>query len=105
MGDTKLTRRAFLASATLAAGAASLKWSWAQTVNTARVVPRKISPNEKLNVAGIGVGGMGSGDIQSVGKFKDLVNIVAMCDVDTSEKQTGEARAAFPDAKFYTDYR
>jgi len=105
MSNRKLTRRAFLASATLAAGAASLKWSWAQTVNTARVVPRKVSPNEKLNVAGIGVGGMGSGDIRSVGQFKDLVNIVALCDVDTSEKQIGEAKAAFPEAKFYTDYR
>ena len=56
-------------------------------------------PNEKLNIAGIGVGGMGHGDLQNfVGE-----NIVALCDVDHNY-----AAAAFgehPQAKRYTDYR
>ena len=60
MKDSGLTRRAFLAAVTTTAAVSA--WS---APNTARVVPRKISPNEKVNVAGIGVGGKGSSDILS----------------------------------------
>ena len=42
-------------------------------------------PSERVNVAGIGVGGMGGGDIATVSRLG--ANIVALCDVD-------EARAA-----------
>ena len=41
--------------------------------------PGQTPPSEKMNVAGIGVGGMGSGDIRSVGGGH---NIVALCDPD-----------------------
>jgi len=60
---------------------------------------RTKSPNEKLDVAGIGVGGKGEVDVgQCAGE-----NIVALCDAD-------EARAAgtikkFPKAKIYRDFR
>jgi predicted dehydrogenase len=56
-------------------------------------------PSGKLNIAGIGVGGMGYGDL---GNFSGE-NIVALCDVDQ-----GYAAAAFrehPNAKAYADYR
>ena len=56
----RLTRRAFLATATTTALAAA-----APRVNAARVVPRKLSPNEKMNIAGIGVGGMGRGNVDA----------------------------------------
>jgi predicted dehydrogenase len=57
------------------------------------------SPNEKLNIAIIGVGGRGAsntGDVQGE-------NIVALCDVD--ERSLGEASKRFPDAKTYIDWR
>jgi predicted dehydrogenase len=56
-------------------------------------------PSEKLNIAGVGMGGMGYGDIRSV----ISENIVALCDVD----QNALARNAkdFPNAKTYTDFR
>ena len=38
-----------------------------------------LAPSDKLNVAGIGVGGQGRGDLRGM---KDDVNIVALCDVD-----------------------
>jgi predicted dehydrogenase len=57
------------------------------------------SPNEKLNVAGIGVGGQGEGDI---GAFAGQ-NIVALCDVD--EKRAGKTFERFPKAKRYHDFR
>ena len=101
MQDKHLSRRAFLAATTTSAVVASS--AWAQTPNTAKVVPRKISPNEKLNVAGIGVGGMGAGDIMAVAGLKDLVNVVALCDVDW--KKAEETFYKLPDAKKYKDYR
>ncbi|NLN92009.1 MAG: Gfo/Idh/MocA family oxidoreductase [Candidatus Hydrogenedens sp.] len=92
----KLTRRAFLASATSSALTAG---AFAARPNRARVVPGKISPNEKLNVAGIGVGGKGTHDILS---FK-RENIVALCDVDAN--RAGEAFYRVPEAKQYQDFR
>jgi predicted dehydrogenase len=57
-------------------------------------------PNEKLNIAGIGVGGKGEGDIKQAGKFG---NVVALCDID-DERSAGAAKA-FPEAKRYHDFR
>lgn len=92
--STPLTRRAFLAATTTTAlVAASVR------ANDAQVVPRKISPNEKLNVAGIGVGGKGLSDIMNMRKE----NVVAMADVDWD--QAGEAFYRIPGAKQYKDFR
>jgi predicted dehydrogenase len=96
MNDRKLTRRAFIAATTTAVALGGR--AKAQT-NTARVVPRKISPNEKLNLAGIGVGGMGKGDVNGCSSE----NIVALCDVDW--KSAEETFYRFPDAKQYKDFR
>ncbi len=70
------------------------------------IVPRHLlgqsgqkSPNEKLNIAGIGVGGKGFSDMQSV----QGENIVALCDVDHA--YAARAFQEFPRAKIYTDYR
>ena len=90
-----LSRRAFLAATTTTAALAALP----ARPNEARVVPRKVSPNEKLNVAGIGVGGKGLSDIMNMRKE----NIVAICDVDW--KQAGEAAYRLPDAKRFNDFR
>ena len=61
--------------------------------------PRQVPPSEKLNIAGIGVGGQGAGDIQNVSSE----NIVALCDVD--RRQAAETFKKFPNAKQYTDFR
>ncbi len=58
------------------------------------------SPNEKLNIAGIGVGGKGKGDIASTSKGQ---NVVAICDVD--ERTLGASAKLYPGAKKYTDWR
>ncbi len=96
MDKNTLTRRAFLASAT--AGSVILS-GLPVRANTARVVPRKISPNEKINVAGIGVGGKGMGDIMSCRRE----NVVALCDPD--KKRAAEAFSRLSKAKQYDDYR
>lgn len=95
MKHSKLTRRAFLAATTTTA--AGLVFP--VRVNAAKVVPRKISPNEKLNIAGIGAGGKGRDDLFSCRKE----NIVALCDVD--QKRAGEAFAYFDKAKQFSDFR
>lgn len=90
------TRRAFLAAATTASAAGIIM---PLRVNAARVVPRKISPNEKVNIAGIGAGGKGLDDIMSCRRE----NIVALCDPDA--ERAGEALYRNKKAKQYADYR
>jgi hypothetical protein len=51
------------------------------------------SPNEKLNIAAIGVGGRGADDLDEV----KSENIVALCDVN--EKNLAAAAKKFPQAK------
>jgi len=57
------------------------------------------APSNKLNVAGIGVGGRGAADIGAC----EGENVVALCDVDS--KQAGETFKKFPKAKIYKDFR
>lgn len=57
------------------------------------------SPNEKLNLAVIGVGGRGAANLGGV----KGENIVALCDVD--DLRAGTAYEKFPKAKKYYDYR
>ena len=59
----------------------------------------KTPPSGKLNVAGIGIGGMGFGDLRSV----TTENIVALCDVD--HKNAARAFKKWPQATRYKDYR
>ncbi len=61
---------------------------------------RATSPNEKLNVAFIGVGGRGSANL---GGLAPGNNVVALCDVD--QGRGGGAFAKHPDAKRFRDYR
>jgi len=57
------------------------------------------APSNKLNIAGIGVGGRGWADINAVASE----NIVALCDVN--EKNLARAAAKWPKAKTYFDWR
>lgn len=92
MSDRHVSRRLFLMGA--AAGAATL----AMGAN-ASAAGRRVSPNEKLNIAGIGVGGRGKSDVRECADE----NIVALCDVD--EAYAAKAFATYPKAKVYKDYR
>jgi predicted dehydrogenase len=72
------------------------------------IVPRHVlgkgfvAPSDKLNIAGIGVGGKGKSDLASFAKSPN-VNIVALCDVD--DRQAVTSREKFPTAKYYRDFR
>ena len=95
MPNHSLTRRAFLAATTTTALLATTRIR----ANDAQVIPRKLSPNEKLNVAGVGVGGQGLTDIMNCREE----NVVALCDVDWA--RAGEAFYKLPGAKQYKDFR
>ena len=72
------------------------------------IVPRHvlgrgyIAPSDKLNIAGIGVGGKGESDLFEFSK-SPFVNIVGLCDVD--DRQSAKSRQRFPKATYYKDYR
>src|SRR5207237_186808 len=51
----------------------------------------RLAPSDKLNIACIGVGGMGANDVRGVGKTE---NIYALCDVD--DRQAAGSVSAFP---------
>ena len=61
--------------------------------------PENTPPSEKLNIAGIGVGGKGASDIDCVASQ----NIVALCDVDW--KKASHTFNKYPKAKQYKDFR
>ncbi|MHC4734205.1 MAG: Gfo/Idh/MocA family protein [Planctomycetota bacterium] len=58
-------------------------------------------PSEKITLAGIGVGGVGHGQLQSCEKQK--AQIVALCDVD--DEYAGRSYRMWPQARRYRDYR
>jgi len=57
------------------------------------------APSNKLNIAGIGVGGMGGQNLKNC----SAENIVALCDVDTG--YAANTFKTYPNAKIYGDYR
>ncbi|SDL82191.1 Gfo/Idh/MocA family protein [Siphonobacter aquaeclarae] len=93
--NEKNTRRDFIKTSSLAA-------------SSFFIVPRHVlgkgfvAPSDKLNIAGIGVGGKGKSDLASFAKSPN-VNIVALCDVD--DRQAVESRKNFPKAPYYKDFR
>ncbi len=61
-----------------------------------------VAPTDKLNVAAVGIGGMGHANISNVNKSGEA-NIVALCDVDW--KYADGVFKEYPNAKKYWDYR
>ena len=91
----KSSRRSFLS----AAGAAAFSFT---------IVPRHVlggpgqtPPSERINLAGIGAGGMGGGDIATHAKLG--ANVVALCDVD--DVRAAGSFNVFPKARRYKDFR
>ncbi|HET6679697.1 MAG TPA: Gfo/Idh/MocA family oxidoreductase [Gemmatimonadaceae bacterium] len=70
------------------------------------IVPRHVlghgfqAPSDTLNVACVGVGGMGRNDVNGMGRTE---NIVALCDVD--ERSAADSFRNFPKATRYKDFR
>lgn len=90
---TKVSRRNFISSTAVAAAGFS-------------IVPRHaiaglghVAPSDKLNIAGIGIGGKGKVNLKNMPNQ----NIVALCDVDW--KYADPVFKTYPKAKKYKDFR
>ena len=84
------TRREFASTAAMAA---------LSTVLAPRRVLGAQAPANKLNIAAVGVGGMGAANLKAC----EAENIVALCDVDRD--YAAKTFALYPKATVYTDYR
>jgi len=92
VNTTKISRRHFLHSSAAIA---------VFTIVPRHVLggPGRTSPSEKLNIACIGIAGMGGSDTQQV----STENIVALCDVDL--RHAAGTFERYPAAKKYRDFR
>ncbi|MFZ9411700.1 MAG: twin-arginine translocation signal domain-containing protein, partial [Opitutales bacterium] len=88
----QLDRRSFLRQTGMAAAAFAVSRPW---LNSAA---RTISPNEKLNIAAIGLG-VGASNVRNSADE----NIVGLCDLDLS--RCGGLIKQFPKAGVFTDFR
>ncbi|MFO0425188.1 MAG: Gfo/Idh/MocA family protein [Planctomyces sp.] len=92
MASGKTTRRSFIAQSTAACGAAM----------AAPAVLCAATRASQLNVACVGVNGMGWADLSSVGSHAG-VRFVGFCDVDSNRFE--KVDAAFPGVTHFADYR
>ena len=90
----RLTRRGFLKGSAAAAGAGLIVLSDPLSI-------RAYAQNKKLSVALIGVGGQAKAGHD----MANAENVVAICDVDSSEDRLGTGAKRWPKAKTYTDWR
>ena len=92
VSDGRLSRRDFMSAAA--------------AVAAFTVVPRSVlggagqtPPSEKINIAGVGIGGQGGADLRAL----ESQNIVALCDVDWAHAAGTFKR--WTDARKYKDFR
>src|SRR5688572_33421258 len=94
MSHSPISRRSFLKTASAASAVASFPAILrSQPAGVAR------SPNDRLNIALIGVGGRGRAAITDLKNE----NYVAFCDVD--EVRAAQAFKEYPDVPKFSDYR
>ena len=89
----RTTRRTFMKGAAATAGAGF--WVWNQ-----RTYAQSKSPNEKLQIGWIGVGGKGGSDVDHAG---EVGQVVAICDADNNTMSSKAEK--FSDAEQFDDYR
>ena len=90
----KTTRRTFLKTATIAGTGFFVAAGTRQALSQ--------SPNEKFNVACIGVGGKGGSDSDNAAQFG---NVIAICDVDRNTLESKGNSDKFKSAERFTDFR
>jgi len=93
LGNKSLSRRSFLGAT--ATATAALSFLPRHVLGESGIV----SPSQKLNIAGVGIGGKGLDDLQNLASE----NIVALCDVD--HNYAAPAFKKWPEAKRHRDFR
>lgn len=88
-------RRLFVKSATLASAAISLP---------ALQYSRVYGANSRLGIASIGTGGKGWSDLTGVAASPE-VEVIGICDIDSSKNHLGRAAEKYDNARRYEDWR
>ena len=97
------SRRAFLKTSATAVGTAAVGWP----LVLLGAAPASTAANSRLNLALIGCGGQGRGDMSGL-LSSGRANLVALCDPDAAQIEKARADAAKHGgdvAKGYEDYR
>jgi len=93
--STRVNRRSFLKSAAFAGAAISM---------SAASYSRVYGANERLGIASIGTGGKGWSDLNGVAASPN-VDVIALCDIDSSKQHLGQAAVKYSSARTYDDWR
>ncbi len=101
--DNKIDRRSFVK------GAGAVAFGFPYVIRSAALgAAGTVAPSNRIVIAGIGVGSMGQGDLQSF-LSKEEVQVVAVCDVDLNNakqaKRMADEKYGNSDCKIYGDYR
>jgi len=91
--NKKISRRGFIKTMSITAAGLSIVPS-----NTIAGLGHK-APSDKLNIAGVGIGGMGFNNLKNM----NTENIVALCDIDWDHSKL--CFESFPNATRYWDWR
>jgi predicted dehydrogenase len=92
---TTQNRRSFIKSTAIAGTAIALP---------ALQYSRVFGANSRLGIASIGTGGKGRSDLNGVAASPD-VEVIALCDIDSSAKHLGQAAEKYSAARQYADWR
>src|ERR1017187_7118429 len=92
VGSSPVSRRDFIKTTSLAAGALAFG---------VPTLLRGQNLNSKLNIACIGIGGKGQSDTDACAGE----NIIALCDADWGSEAYATQTKKYPSAKFYKDFR
>lgn len=92
---SSISRRSFVKGTAIAATATALP---------AYQYNRVFGSNERLAIASVGTGGKGWSDLTGVAA-SPTVDVVALCDIDSSAQHLGQAAEKYPKARRYEDWR
>ena len=97
-----VTRRNFIKTAAITS--AGLAVGGVNSLNAQKSNKQVVSPNRKVNIAYVGIGNRGEQIIEDFART-EMVNVVALCDVDMGAKQTQKVIGMYPKAKQFKDFR
>ena len=105
MNTNEMNRRSFFKKAAAVSAATALPNFWIHAAGKTSVptMPR-VSQNDKVNIAFIGIGQQGGGIAKILYKT-GLCNVVALCDVNMGAPKTQELMNMFPKARRFQDFR
>ncbi len=99
-----VTRRNFLRTAAITSAGLAVNGMSGLSAQTSKSSKSVIGANRKVNIAYIGIGNRGEQIIDDFAKT-EMVNVVALCDVDMGARQTQKVMGMYPQAKQFKDFR